>query len=306
MYKILLFNHYHRGDLFTHKAYAKHLKELIPECEFGYLHFNHPKVNLDLGIPLVGQPSLNHTEVAVRATDGVLINTWVGAYSALLKKHDGINLPFLHESWSNIFNILTEVLGRPIIINPDPNYYIPDTDYSFYDTKTIDTYLESSNKRRVLVCNGRPMSHQSNNETNLQTEIDLLASRFPSVDFIATSKYETSMDNILFTDNIIQDGDVFTLNAPWHDRPVNNCDLNEISYLSRHCDIIVGRNSGPSVFCETKTNYMDETKSFLMFTWGESLSIGVPIKCRHEVIKDHSGENIINRVEKEIRRVYEI
>jgi hypothetical protein len=46
---------------------------------------------------------------------------------------------------------------------------------------------------------------------------------------------------------------------------VENSDLNEISYLSTFCDIIVGRSSGPFTFSNVKENIFDGNKAFLCF-----------------------------------------
>jgi hypothetical protein len=58
------------------------------------------------------------------------------------------------------------------------------------------------------------------------------------------------LDNVVFTNDIIKS---------------NECDLNEISYLSTFCDIIVGRNSGPFCFASTKNNLKDPNKTFYAF-----------------------------------------
>ena len=46
--------------------------------------------------------------------------------------------------------------------------------------------------------------------------------------------------------------------------------------MSQNCDAVVGKNSGPFVFCETKTNYMNPTMKFLSYnvSWGEAFHTG--------------------------------
>ena len=46
MSKIVFFNHYHRGDIFTNRGYVIAITESLRNFEFGYLHFNHPKLTL--------------------------------------------------------------------------------------------------------------------------------------------------------------------------------------------------------------------------------------------------------------------
>ena len=46
---------------------------------------------------------------------------------------------------------------------------------------------------------------------------------------------------------------------------MDNNDLNEISYLSTFCDVIIGKESGPFAFCTIKDNLMNENKTFINF-----------------------------------------
>jgi hypothetical protein len=75
------------------------------------------------------------------------------------------------------------------------------------------------------------------------------------VDIICTNKFKTVLPNIKFTSDII--------------KSTKDTDLLEISYLSTFCDVIVGKNSGPYVFCETFTNYNNPNKTFVSFNRGD-------------------------------------
>ena len=48
----------------------------------------------------------------------------------------------------------------------------------------------------------------------------------------------------------------------------DGCDLNENSYLSRSCDVLVGRASGPFAFSCCHDNFMDKNKTLCIFTNG--------------------------------------
>ena len=69
-------------------------------------------------------------------------------------------------------------------------------------------------------------------------------------------------------------------------------DLQEISYLSTLVDVIIGKNSGPYVFCETYDNYMDKDKTFVSFNTKhkdyddikETMSNGLKIKCNYNTV----------------------
>jgi hypothetical protein len=137
------------------------------------------------------------------------------------------------------------------------------------------------------------MSNQSF-QSDLQEEINEFAMMFPDFDFITTKKIEAETNNIIATDDIIKDEEQYNLSTPWNDRNTMNCDLNEISYLSRHCKAIIGKNSGPFVFCETRDNFMDEKQHILSFSNSprESMSNGVKTRCWYKLVTDHSPENV--------------
>jgi hypothetical protein len=301
MRKLIFFNHYHRGDLFTHKEFIRHLKQQLYGIDFvfQYLHFNHPKVNKDLDIPLIGNPSnLNHKDKFIpRGSNTLLVNTWIGVWGDT-QGYMGVNLDSLLMSWGHIYEHINEYFGTKLSINTEKEYYIPSLDTSFFNIKSIDNFIQQNKGKKVLVCNGIPMSNQS--FAGDMSEILIpTADKYKDITFICTKKFSTDKNNILFTDDIIQDSDLHDFNAPWHDRQQNNCDLNEISYLSTFCDVIIGKNSGPFVFCETKENFMNPNKTFISFTkWQtESLSHNINYRCKYNIVLDHSYENIIKEIE---------
>lgn len=293
--RIILFNHFHRGDLFTHKEFARHMKAQMPDSNFEYWHFNHPKVNLDVNIPLTNLPNKLDNKVPFYEQGEVIaINTWIGVWGDIFSKHGGVNLQSLYESWGQIYN----KLGLKLHENCEK--YLPEIDFSFFNTKNVDAYVQSSNRKRILICNGKPMSNQSF-ESDMKEVIEKFAEKRSDIDFICTKQFQTNALNIFFTDDIIKDSEqFFTGVIPyWFDRPVNTCDLNEISYLSTKCNAIIGKNSGPFVFCETGTNLKDEAKIIVSFCKGsnESMSNKVNVKCRYRHVTDHSDESIHKTLE---------
>ena len=213
MNKIVFFNHFHKGDLHTHKEFIRHIQTQLSDTKFEYLHNNAEKLTAELDIPLIGSTS------DVDSTVGV---------------------------------------------------------------------------RKILLCNNVPQSNQSF-ASDMREHILPFAEMYPDTHFICTNKFDTDgASNILFTEDIIG--------------PVTDGDLQEISYLSTYCDVIVGKNSGPYVFCETYDNYMDDTKTFVSFNTKhpdyedvhETMSKDLNIKCTYNAVpifsnslneKDH--ENIM-------------
>lgn len=301
--KIIFFNHFHRGDLFTHKEFTRQVKEELASVPLEYWHFNHQKLNRDLGIPLTGFPDRLDRNIKFYSLDNstLFVNTWIGTYGEIFNKHGGVNLQSLSDSWKEIYKQINSFFSSNIQVSDDLQRYIPRIDYNAYNLENVNKFLNDRSNKKVLICNGIPMSNQSF-ASNLENEIKHFANKYINIDFICTANFKAEYPNIFFTDDIIQDSEMYSFNAPWHDRPQNNCDVNEISYLSRHCDLIVGKNSGPFVFCETYDNYMDSSKTIISFSRGaqESMSNSINMKCRYNLVTDHSAESIMNSIEKEL------
>jgi len=291
MSKIIFFNHYHRGDLLTHKEFIRQLQNEMPDFTFEYMHFNHPKLTRDLNIPVIGAPENLDAKTPFYQDDGVLyINTWIGCFWDIFCEHGGINMNSLWHQWDKILDTINGHFNTEIALRADKESYLPKIDFTKFDVSSIDEFLKTHTNKKILICNGPPKSGQSFAD-NMQDFINLAAEESPNIDFICTTKFVTTLNNVLFTDNIIVDNEIEDKRAPWEDREINNCDLQEISYLSEHCDAIVGKNSGPFVFCETYNNYMNPNKKFLSYnvSWGigkppsETMSNGLDIKCKYTI-----------------------
>jgi hypothetical protein len=309
--KIIFFNHYHRGDLFTHKEFARDIKRQLPDFEFEYWHYNHPKVNADLLIPVTNAPQqLGDRELFYKTEDGqiLFVNTWIGVHSDAMTKWEGINLGSLYESWSTIYAGINTILGTALQISPNKFDYMPWVDYTIFNVEPGDKWLATySGRKRVLICNGVAMSGQSFN-WEMDDIINDLAHEYPSIDIICTKKFKTDKVNIFFTDDITEATEEWHIKPFWVDLAQNTCDLNEISYLSTFCDVIVGKNSGPFVFCECKDNYLDDTKHIISFSTssGGSMSHNIAeMKCAYTMVTDHSPEIVKSILNKAFKEIYE-
>lgn len=308
-FNLIFFNHYHRGDLFTHKEFARQVKNEITWAKMAYWHYNHPKVNADLGIPLQNTPQqLNNKERFYYHQEDnktyLLVNTWIGCYDEIFSKYGGVNLLSLTESWKLIFEEINKAMGSKLVVSENIETYLPTIDWDFFNVESIDRFVEQHKNKKILFCNGIPMSNQSF-QSDLSQEIKQLADQYKDIDFICTKKFDSNLSNIFFTDDIINDTEEFQIKAPWNDRPINNCDLNEISYLSTKCNAIIGKNSGPFVFCETKDNFMDPSKTIVSFSKGpfESMSNSVNMKCRYKLVTDHTQKNINNVISEVVETI---
>jgi hypothetical protein len=315
MAKIIFFNHYHRGDLLTHKEYIRQIKSELQDVEFEYLHFNHPKLTRDLDIPKVGEPTqLDHKTPFYQDGETLYINTWIGCFWDIFCQHGGINMNSLWHQWGKIFETINAAFSVELKLKEEKEYYLPSIDFSKFNVSSIDGYLEKNKgRKKILICNGAPKSGQSFSD-NMSSFINEVAEAHFDIDFICTEKFDTKIENVLFTDDIIKDTEVEEKRAPWEDREVNICDLQEISYLSEHCEAIVGKNSGPFVFCETKNNYMNKKKKFLSYnvSWGpafqtgevkptETMSNSLNLECDYRIVPISNIHNLIGDDVKNIK-----
>ena len=169
--------------------------------------------------------------------------------------------------------------------------YTPEIDYSKFDIQNINKYITDSGKSKVLICNGDCLSAQSTNEFKFTNLVDKLSDLHPDVDFILTEKIELTKKNVLFTFDIING-----------DYP----DLNEISYLSTFCDIIIGKASGPYCFSLTKNNFNDANKTFIgiceEYTYGFYTEFS---KADRVWINNYDENNIFNIINDEVDKKFQ-
>jgi hypothetical protein len=130
--------------------------------------------------------------------------------------------------------------------------YIPSIDYTKFNLKSFNED-KLKNKKNVLFCNNFVNSRQSEN-FSFSEIINNLGEKFKDINFIITN-YESG---IIIKENVFYTTDIIT--------GFNNFDLNEISYLSTKCDVIIGRSSGPYSFSIVKENILNSKKKFVCFT----------------------------------------
>jgi len=289
--KVIFYNHFGNGDIFESREFVKEYMKKIPAENYYYAHGKHPSILADI-------PELKFTDVteemsgmnSVTTINNVLhINTWIGRDSKYVLPGIGCVVEKLYEMHNDIL--------RSLGISPlekEPFEYVPSIDYSYYYTKVVDLFLQDFPQQKVLISNGNVQSGQAEN-FDFTPAILRLADALPEVSFILTEKREIVKKNVFFTADITQTKFGF--------------DLNEVSYLSRFCDTIIGRNSGPHVFTQVRDNWLDPSKATLSFTkvsgashfiasiptpmkklWSSSENIDVVYQAMYNVIT-RNGEN---------------
>jgi len=296
MKNIVFFNHFNRGDLFANSEFVKQIVKELPNVNFEYMHYQPSNITDTLGIKYTGQPidSLNKKTTIYKQGDTLYVNTWAASNWDIFCKHGGVNLDTLTDLWGKIFKAINKFFKSNLKIKGKKDY-LSKPDYSIIDDdikKSIDSFFESSNTKKILICNGTPQSGQS----FLYSIEDFIKEYFDNNNytFIFTEKnVSLNHKNVTFTN------DIFT--------PTSQSDLFEISYLSKFCDIIIGRNSGPYTYSETYYNYMDKNKTFICFNTKnpayekiqESLSWNVKHLCKYKTvpiisINDKQDEDVKN------------
>jgi len=228
---INLFNHYHYGDIFYSRTLIK------PLIENGFIvNFYH---NLNYGI-LEDIENCNEFSKITIPNDS--INTWLGQSGALDENGCSFNA---HK------NLSLKVLKNLGIENINEQDLLPEIYFDNLSGKEkIDSLLSYANNRKiVLVCNGEVNSGQSN-YIDFNLILNYLSSKYPNFLFVTTSPINFYSENLLFI------GD-YTKKIP---------DLLLIGYLSKFCDIIIGRASGPVCYTHTKQNLMNPNKTYISFT----------------------------------------
>lgn len=262
--KIIFYCHYGNGDVFESREFVKEWMSLFPAKEYFYAHGKHPKILLDI-------PELKYCEVLpimdmrkdVYEIDNTLyVNTWIGRDSKYVLPGVGCVIPKFYEMNNYMLLKLGQKLSKNLID------YIPTINYSYYDIDNIHKFLRSFPEKKVLICNGNVQSCQAEN-FNFTPIINRLAKYYKDIAFIITQNaIGFEQPNIYTTENIIKTNSGF--------------DLNEISFLSKFCDVIIGRSSGPFLFTQTKENWMNPKMKFLSFTYkftGANIVYNLPVKA---------------------------
>lgn len=292
-FKIIFYNHLHNGDVYTSKKFVQQVYEELSDFKIAYYHQNHSSIIKDLNIEtnIVPESFIKTEKIIKRPTD-MIINTWVGSYS---KKYtndppffytNGINLIDLKNMWEFIFNNINEHFDVNLKLK-EIDYYIPDIDFKQYDVNYIKQCLEYDPRKKILISNNIPRSKQSI-DSDFSNIINFLSKKYQNILFICTNKFNTDQNNIVFTEDLTNN--------------LTGCDINEISFISTFCDLIIGKNSGPFIFCLTKENFLKK-KIFISFNHEENDCFikGTSFTSQYIHSNNFDEENIIKIISGNIR-----
>lgn len=266
MYKTLtFFNEYGAGDIFESREFVTEWASKVPAEKYRYAHGKNKKILADM--PWLEQIDfdksiMNSMKDVLGDDDGnIYVNTWIGRDGQYVLPGIGCTVEQLHRMHNDMMRKYS--VGQ---LDFPPAHYIPRINYTYYDRNNIHKFLKEHPEERVLISNGPVQSNQAFN-FDFEPAIYDLASKYTDRLFITTVKLPEEKSNLFYTGDIIG---------------TNDFDLNEISYLSKFCGVIIGRNSGPHVFAQVADNCMDARKKFISFTYqptGASFVVNTPIRA---------------------------
>jgi hypothetical protein len=289
MVRICFFNHFHNGDLVANREFLRWAANAWPDRCY-YTHVNNIKVLSDLPIAHVNMPQdlkgfKQEYHKIFQIEDTIYVNTWIGCYMAWASLDDvivtdpitGLNWIVYHKMWKYIVDKLNSILQTSVVLPSHVPDFINNPPVDFY---TNQQFLESKidcNKTSILVSNGQALSGQSFQNHNMESWFAPLVSEFSQVQWIFTHATSMQRENVFYTNDIF-----------------NNCgcDLNEIAELSRYCKIILGRNSGPFLFCNTKDNMFNTHKTFIATgrVRGDCFPAGLTLNCDYYWLCDQDDQ----------------
>lgn len=289
MTKVCFFNFYHNGDLFHSKPFVREVIKHLGKEKVLYAHYKDHTVIKDLDIQHVRLEGISDKVKIFRpkTPDVLFVNTWIGSY---FDKYAGeCTLNFNMKMWADIYEDINTVFKKKMKLGPVENY-LPYVDYSKYDLSHTKSYLDAEPRPKILFCNGPALSGQCEYNGNMEDIILPLANEHQNKVFITTHKINTDLPNVIYTSDITKS---------------DRCDLNEISYLSKYCGLILGKNSGPFCFASTGENLNDPTKTFYAFGHQESdcFAMGIPKKCQYIFEKYVDENQLFNSIRQLVENV---
>lgn len=254
---IVFFNHFHNGDIHVSRGFVRKIigkvRESDPTVTFSYAHKNDPSLLSDIdGLGFTTINGLVKNEHVGRHQVGttIYVNTWYAQQNFRFMNSLGITFDCLYSIFDdhcrNLFNFSLQD------ISSNPADFFPYIDYAKFNLTRTAQWIASHPEKKVFVSNGSVLSGQADNFP-MTPLIEKIALSYPDYTFILTNveNGHCRLPNVHYSSNIIGCG---------------NRDLNENSFLSTHCDMIIGRASGTFTFAFVKENLFIRYPKFICFS----------------------------------------
>lgn len=253
--KIILYNHFHYGDIF----YSRTIVNVLMEY-FDIIYYHNLNLHLFEDLPnvteITGIPA--HYDIHGTNLENKIVNTWIGQKQMHYVTHQ----PIPGCSFVNHFKLVIDICNfYKIPLDKEISNYLPSVNYeNLKNYKKIKDKMDILNDKYpliVLVCDGNVNSGQSIN-FDFTPIVTLLSNQNQNLLFLTTSNHYPENDNVININSEI------TNKLP---------DLLEISLISNYCNIIIGRASGPFCFTHTNFNFSNKDKTNISFTFNETEGI---------------------------------
>ena len=239
---LVFFNYFHNGDVHSGREFVK---DIIKKTGYESVFFYHKlksSILKDINLKeILLDDTIDNDKLIYEDIENIYINTWFHVKYGHSRYQ--CTLEALYYNFTIIYDYLKIKLESI-------SYYIPSIDYFKYNIKKIDDFFDGSKyDKYIYVSNGEIESFQSD-PISLDEPIYLLSKIYKNCLFILSNK------SIIKSDNIILSKDIIGSNGEG--------DLNENSYITTKCDIIIGRESGPYFFSYVKENVTGDKKQFII------------------------------------------
>jgi len=310
---IYFYNTFHNGDVHYSRTFVRDIMTKIGNLDYRnylggyisgsdyvndycYLHNNNPQILKDFPTlkhdnsfsqfdnwQLVSKYPISYYDQIIYNNDNLYINTWVGQQNWITRNGVDRNRNDRYCSLYSHYELYEDIfykLGIPI---EKIDYYLPVIDFNLIEKDNIDNFISKSNfDLKILIVNNFPLTMRI--QIDMNHVADYLSDKYPNILFILTKKSEIIKDNIAYTNDIIK----------------LDCDLNEISYLSTFCDIIVGRPSGPFTFCVIKDNFI-KNKTFITISDNTYDRFYFESEADMLLLTEHTPNALISMLENKIK-----
>lgn len=260
---IIFYNNFANGDIHVSRSFIQDIMNKLPDNN--YYYYQHPQKikcfllgDIENLKPYEGKLPCNPDKTIERMQDSLLINTWYGAgkykffnKAATVHGLGGVSMYTLFEVFKEVYRTL-EIPMAGI------TEYYPKINFENLDTSNVDDFVSQNLQKKVLVSSGNVTSGQAPN-FDFAPILKNLCANNPNILFISTNELELPYENFVRAEKITK----------------KSCDLNELSYLSTFCDVVVGRSSGPYTFSLIKENVFNPKKTMICFTHDQHLSLGL-------------------------------
>lgn len=238
--RVIFYNYFGNGDIFESREFVRDWMDRTPECQHLYAHGKGADLLRDMPLEWMEvEERMDPMKSVTWNGDDLLVNTWIGRDGRYV-------LPGIGCVVERLFQMHNDMLAEARLpaLNRQVADYIPSIRYeAFGDMRIVEDLPKA--KRCVLICNGPVQSRQAEN-FDFDPVLQIVAAQHPAVMFFHTSASNVSAPNLC---------------------SVSALTLNQISYLSRSCRVLAGRNSGPHVFSQVRENWMDGSKILMCFTY---------------------------------------